>query len=111
MTGNQSLRDHIEAIQVWLKGQATGVDWNRVLIGNAEDILHNGKLRPESLCDPKDMEEQFSEYLMRGYSWINIPALGVHNDALILSIELPRSGAGTPRDKVSINFSGSAKAI
>jgi hypothetical protein len=48
---------------------------------------------------------EFEKLTAAGYSWVNVTALGILNETLILGVEKPRSAAG-PGVPTSVNYSG-----
>ena len=62
----------------------------------------------ESLVPPEDYEQQFHTLVQAGYSWINLSLYGLHDDSLVVGIELPSESSKVPPGKTSIQFSGPA---
>ena len=49
---------------------------------------------------------RFEALLTAGYAWINLSALGVLGEHLLVSVELPREPVGIPAGRTSVNLSG-----
>ncbi|MCP3695686.1 MAG: hypothetical protein GY917_26035 [Planctomycetaceae bacterium] len=60
----------------------------------------------KSLVTPEDYEQQFHTLVQAGYSWTNLSLHGVHEDSLVVGIELSSESSKAPPGKTSINFSG-----
>lgn len=111
MAETMTLRHHAKAVEKWLRGQGSSVEWDKVLVGDVDTARDLSDILVDKLHTVDEMEDVFSIYLANGYSWINILALGVRDKALVLLIELPREAAGCPPERVSINYSGSATPV
>jgi hypothetical protein len=84
------------------------LSWSQVLFLESTSFIDNNvfKFPRSALIPTREYAERFNELLDKGYSWINMNALGVWKDSLIVVIELPSYDNNIPRGKVSINFSG-----
>jgi hypothetical protein len=84
------------------------MSWSQVLFVESPSLVYGEVCRiPQSaLILPEDYANRFDELLNGGYHWINMNALGIWKDKLIVVIELPNYKSNIPRDKVSVNFSG-----
>ena len=82
--------------------------WSQVLFVEVQTFAA-GKVPeiPQSaLISSQDYAKRFDELLESGYHWINMNALGIWKDNLIIVIELPSYKSNIPKEKVSVNFSG-----
>lgn len=82
--------------------------WSQVLFLESTSFIDGNvsKVPRSALIPAREYAERFNELLDKGYSWINMSALGVWKGSLIVVIELPSYDNNVPRDKVSVNFSG-----
>ena len=70
--------------------------------------IRGWRVTRESLVTPEEYEQQFHTLVQAGYSWINLSLYGVHEDSLVVGIELPSESSKVPPGKTSITFSGPA---
>lgn len=109
----KDLEDNIQQLAGWLKTQSTVADWSKVLVGEESDLYKNGKLsiNEEKLKTIEQFKPIFESLLKKGYSWLNLNAVGVLNGDLIICVEKPNKSGSIPKEKLSINFSGSAVEV
>lgn len=84
--------------------------WTRVLFVEDTSITHGmPTLIPRgALFSIEAYATRFDSHLDAGHLWINLSAVGIMDDALLVVIELPGYRNNVPREKVSVNFSGAA---
>src|SRR5258705_11058968 len=83
--------------------------WSRVLVVEYQSISWGqvSRIARSSLCTPEAYESRFDELLSQGHTWVNMSAMGVFNDTLIVEIEFPQYKNDVPRNKLSVNYSRS----
>jgi hypothetical protein len=65
-----------------------------------------------SLHEPAEFEARFQEIMSSGFPWVNLSCYGVHEDHLIVGIELPRTEARTGATRpTSVNYSGPPASV
>ena len=103
-----ALAQHIRSLEAFLRALHDAPDWSRVLIAEDLDIAPGKKatVARSSLRDEVQFAERFEELARRGYSWINLSGYGVLDEALIVSVVVPRQTSNIPFEHVSVNLSG-----
>jgi hypothetical protein len=103
-----ALTEHLERHQEFLRSYPGVPNWKAVLIIEAADITYGiiDKIPRKALRTVASYEPKFEAMLGAGYSWINLSAIAVVSDELIVSIELPREAVGVPVGRTSVNHSG-----
>ena len=86
------------------------LSWSQVLFVEDSSFTLGSfsKIPRSALMRVNDYAKRFDELLDGGYPWINMNALGIWQDNLIVVIELPSYKSNISRDKISVNFSGPA---
>ena len=104
------LEENIQLLGKWLKTQSNAAEWNSVLIGDESNLYDEGKLHinKEKLNTLNEYKPTFESLMNKGFSWLNLSAVGVLNGVLIVCVEKPRKSGTVPLGKTSVNFSGSA---
>jgi hypothetical protein len=102
------LDDHLQRLTDWFQARGPeSLTWSEILL--FDGFPAQRRLSRGSLYTPAEFSPRFDEYLSRGYSWLNLSAAGVWNDALLVFVEHPNEGsmtlAGHPQ-LTSINYSG-----
>ena len=104
------LEKHLNQLVSFMKEWGAPSSWSRVLFVEDTSIVHGiPYLIPQSSLIPmSDYAARFDSHLDAGHSWINMSAVGILDDVLLVIIELPGCENNVPSDKVSVNFSGAA---
>jgi hypothetical protein len=76
------------------------VESSRIAHGRTDRIPRS------ALSTLEAFEPRFEELLSAGYGWINLSALGVMEDTLLVCVELPRDTTGVPRGRTQVVLSG-----
>jgi len=102
-----ALTDHLERLVTWLRELGPIPDWHGVKLIEAKDVTWAAvsKIPRVALRSPAEYADHFDELLNRGYSWLNLSALGVLDGELIVCVELPRDTTGV-FGRTSVNLSG-----
>ena len=105
-----ALEEKIQLLGDWLKTQKNVADWENVLIGDESSLYGDGNLNIEKakLKTIEEYSSTFEALLTKGFSWLNLSAVGVLDGDLIVCVETPNNSGSVPKEKTSINFSGSA---
>lgn len=108
-----SLSNHVAELEEWLRKRDGAPQWDDVKIVLDSDIQHDSvsTIAVDSINSPTEFSAEFAKLVDRGYRWINLSGLGVLNGALMISVELPRQGEGTPPQHVSVNYSGPKRSV
>ena len=111
----RELQHQISLLIDWMEQREKCPAWERIRILDTTraDVCWKPKIlgwqvATESLVPTEDYEQQFHTLVHAGYSWINLSLYGVHEDSLVVGIELPSESSKVPPGKTSINFSGPA---
>jgi len=106
----KGLEENIQMLEEWLKTQSNAIEWNNVLIGDESSLYNEGKLqiKKEKLNTLSAFKPIFKSLMAKGFSWVNLSAVGVLNGELIVCVEKPNDSGRVPQGKTSVNFSGSA---
>jgi hypothetical protein len=101
-----TLREHLERLEVWLRAPGDTPPWTAIRLVESDSIEHGQVTRvPRArLHTIEEYAPRFATLLASGYSWINLSALGLFEDQLLVCVELPREGVGCGR--TSVNISG-----
>ena len=109
------LKHQISLLIGWMEQRRKIPAWKRIRILDTThpDVcwkpeISGWQVTEGSLVSPEDYEQQFHTLVHAGYSWINLSLYGVHDDSLVVGIELPSEPSKVPPGKTSINFSGPA---
>lgn len=115
-TASEPLMTLLDGLEVWLRANAARPrepEWTRILIADDADVTRVGDRKPSldraALQTPRAFEPRWRQLVNRGLrDWINLSAVGVSEDALVVLAEAPsygEPGSHTP-DRISVNFSG-----
>ena len=104
------LKKHFDRLTYFMKEWGAPFSWSRVLFVEDTSITHGlpSFIPSVALISMNDYAHIFDNHLNAGHEWINMHALGILDDALLVSVELPRYKNNVPRAFVSVNFSGPA---
>lgn len=111
----RELQHQISLLIAWIEQTEKCPAWEciRILDTTHPDVcwkqeILGWQVTRECLVPPEDYEQQFHTLMQAGYSWINLSLYGVHEDSLVVGIELPSDSSKVPVGNTSINFSGPA---
>jgi hypothetical protein len=106
------LEERLRQFQSLVESWGVPLSWSRVFIVEGTSISRGSPslIRRAHLFTPEQYADKFDEHLSEGYSWINMNAAGILNDALLVIVELPIYKSGLAKDKVPVNYSGAAMA-
>jgi hypothetical protein len=109
-----SLGENLEALMNFLNqiGQSPPKRQIRILeIAPGMTADERGRLRATraALCTPEVYDKRFDDLLSVGLPWINMSAVGVLDEFLIVTIEVPQRGPVAAR--TSVNYSGPSTAV
>jgi hypothetical protein len=110
-SGMSALSSHLDRLLDWLDSDEPPpsqdiriVEINQFSRLSADGTYH---VRRDELQKPLDYETRFDELLRTGYTWLNMSCYGVHDDLLIVAIEVPRGPRNLyPGCPTSVNLSG-----
>jgi hypothetical protein len=102
-----ALADHLDRLTAWLRRSGTAPAWRGVRLIDARDITWAAlsTIARNAMHSVTDYEARFESLLATGYAWLNLSALGVLDDELLVCVELPRDSVGA-YGRTSVNFSG-----
>lgn len=104
------LEQHLARLTAHLREQHVAASWSHVKI--IEGPVDHGPeiviIPRRSLQTPGEYAPRFDALLNQGHGWINLSAVGVLEDTLLVSIELPGYRNYVARGDVSVNLSGPA---
>ena len=102
------LENNLSRLTSFFSRWSNWLSWSQVLFVENTSIIDGkvSKIPRSALIPTKVYAKRFDELLDSGYFWINMNALGIWQDNLIVVIELPSYKSYIPRSKVSVNFSG-----
>ena len=102
------LEKHLNRLISLFPQWSNGLSWSQVLFLESTSFTYGkvSRIPYSALIPSKDYAKRFDQLLHSGYHWINMNASGIWKDNLIVVIELPGYKSDSPRDKVSVNFSG-----
>jgi len=109
-----TLKGHLKKLEIFLQSNTPEYVWSDVLIGNESDLYKDGKVIYDlnnALFTVEEFEPIFNEILNYGYSWVNLSAVGIIKNNLIVCVEKPSHSSGTKKEQVSVNYSGSVKKL
>ena len=111
MDTHQDLNTYINSLKNWLVSEWGVPLWKEVL------LIEDATFDPDPLrievgeCFSLDAYQiRFQELLGRGYSWINLSALGFFEQAMLIHVEYPNSEYGNASN-TRVNFSGPNRAV
>ena len=70
---------------------------------------HGWTVARAALATVTEFAPRFETLLLAGYSWVNLSAYGMHDNHLIVGVELPQAPVGTPAGLTAVNYSGPAR--
>lgn len=83
--------------------------WQIIRFADASDVRYAGltvRVPRRALRSPEEYAVRFEYHLRAGYSWVNLNAAGIVDEALIVLVEVPNYSSGAPADQVAVNLSG-----
>jgi hypothetical protein len=103
-----SLTDELERLTTWLRRNGDAPTWSASRIVESSRIQYGptDRIPSAALFTVEAYEPRFEQLLSAGYGWINLSALGVMDDALLVCVELPRDATGVPRGRTQVVLSG-----
>ena len=108
MLSMSALTEHLDRLETWLRSNPDVPAWNTVLLVEAGQVTYGpiDQVPRTALLKVDTYEARFEALLAAGYCWINLSALGVHENHLLVCVELPRDTAVIPFGRTSVNLSG-----
>lgn len=67
-------------------------------------------VRRNELREPSEYEERFEALMRSGLSWVNVGCIGIADDMLVVTVELPPSSVVSP-GRTSVNYSGPSRVV
>ena len=111
----ETLHDALHRLKDWLSRSDDFPGWREeriIEIGRgaryqrAGDRPYAWRVDAAAVSTPATYAPRFDELLRAGYSWINLSCYGILDGVAVIAVELPRSVAGVPNGKTSVNVSG-----
>lgn len=111
MDMHQDLNTYIDCLKKWLVSEWGVPLWKEVLLTEGATFDADPLRIEVGECFSLDAYQiRFHELLGRGYSWINLSALGFYEQAILIHVEYPNSESGNV-SYTSVNFSGPNRAV
>lgn len=107
------LSDQIVALCGFLQARCQPPEWCGIRVFEVGSIVdEHGRIRVShnDLFAPEDYELRFKELFERGLPWINLSCFGIHDEFLIVGIEISRSTNSTV-PHTSVNYAGPPAAV
>jgi hypothetical protein len=110
------LDEELNRLDQWLASLGDVPTWNGHLLAEGAHIEfdpeHGVRLvMPSNLVSPAEYSVRFARLLSFGPSWLNLSAIGIMHDRLVVSVEWQIPQLSISATDVSINFSGPPKAV
>jgi hypothetical protein len=111
----ETLHDALRRLKEWLARGDDFPGWREeriIEIGRGTRYERAGagpyawRVDAGAVSTPATYARRFEELLGAGYSWINLSCYGILDGVAVIAVELPRSTAGVPKGKTSVNVSG-----
>lgn len=102
-----SLAIHLDRLSAWLRRENRAPPWRAVLLIEAGDVAWGAvaSISRHAVRSSIEYEDRFEALLAAGYAWLNLSALGVLDEDLLVCVELPRDSVGA-YGRTSVNLSG-----
>ena len=102
-----ALAEHVDRLETWLRRDGTAPAWRAVLLVEAKDITWGAvSLIPQSAIHSIiEYGARFDSLLAKGHAWLNLSAVGVLAEELVVCVEVPRDAVGA-YGRTSVNLSG-----
>src|SRR5438874_12892333 len=86
------LEKHFNRLVSFMKEWNAPSSWSRVLFVEDDSVTHGipSYVPRGALVSFEDYEPKFDAHLNEGHSWINMQAVGILGDTLLVLIQLPR---------------------
>jgi len=104
----RSFREEISEYDRWLRGalEPAGLSWRQVAVIERPVGTPDGWIAGSEIDDLQAYEARFSEVLAAAAGWVNLEAVTIHNDRVIVSIVWREASAEEQSAPVSVNYSG-----
>jgi hypothetical protein len=104
----EDIYKHLDQLTIFFKERCGSVSWKNILIVESSRLVDVRKyhINKGDLFTPEEYAPRFDWLLDQGHSWINLNAAGIFDNTLLVIVELPSYKNTTPRNLVSVNFSG-----
>ena len=110
-----NLEEHLQRLDAWLASNGETPLWDGHLLAERAYITGvNGAFSLVMPCDPVSPAEysvRLEELLNLGPGWINLSAIGLMQDRLVVSVEWQNPAAGVSVTDVAINLSGPSRVV
>ena len=107
----QDIDSCIEYFESWLTKELGLPAWKEVLVTEFVEFSADPLKIEVGKCDsPDNYKERFQLLLSRGYAWINVSALGLMGETLVLHVEHPNQSQFISAES-SVNLSGPCEAV
>ena len=105
---NDTFQNHFEQMLSLIKAPQS-LTWSRVMVVEYASIIRGrvARIPRSALFTAEAYEKRFDWILSQGHHWVNMSALGVLADTLIVEIAFPTYVNHVPRNKLSVNYSRS----
>jgi hypothetical protein len=103
-----ALTEHLGRLEAWLRRNGDAPAWWSVRIVESAEIKYGltDEIPQRAMKTAESYAPRFERLLAAGYAWINLSALGVLGEHLLVCVELPREPVGILAGRTSVNLSG-----
>jgi hypothetical protein len=102
------LETHLNRLISLFESWGCDLSWSKILIVEDSSITRAPItfIPQAALHTPEQYTNKFDDLINGGYTWINMTAAGIVEDALLVVIELPSYTNKQAGNRVSVNLSG-----
>src|SRR5262245_25362068 len=104
------LSDLVQKLESFVRDVTPTAEWHEVRFVESSDVDYSEpvpRVSAPALMTMVGFQRRFETALGSGYAWVNLSALGVLDDSLVVALETPRAATGALQ--TTVNMSGPAR--